>query len=807
MFNKCHFIGIGGIGMSGLARLVLKQNIPVSGSDIASNPVTDMLSQEGATIYIGHHAKYIQSDTTVIYTTDIKKDNPEYLAAKELQCRMMHRSELLQVLMSDSLSLAVAGTHGKTTTSSLLTWVLHSSGESPTYAIGGVIPQLSSNSGHGSGRYFVAEACESDGSFLNYSPYGAIITNIDCDHMDFYRNEAALMEAFRKFMEQVQSPQHLFWCGDNPLLRKLQPQGVCYGFSDLCELKGSNLQQTGWSLSLDIDFQGKKYCDVRISLTGQHNALNALAVFGLAISLGIEESAIRKALASFGGVLRRCEKKGECHGILFLDDYAHHPTELKATLHAIRQAIGERRLVAAYQPHRYTRTQDCMGLYGDVFQDADILFLTDIYAAREAPIPGITHQVVLEEVQQRMPHRCHYASRKELARQIAAVLRPHDVLVSLGAGDITQLCKEVMEQIQLKAPPKLKLGLIFGGMSVEHDISLISSENIQAAIHPDYYSIENFGITRQGHWHHGLNARKALAHTEQSEQHNKISAATLSCLLDCDILFPVIHGTYGEDGTLQGFLEMLAKAYVGCDHRSAAISMDKAITKRLVLEAGIAALPYISFNRHEWDTKQEHLLETIPNTLTYPLFVKPVHLGSSIGVHKVTSSSNLISAIQDAFRFDSRLIVENGIDHVREIEFSLLGNDQVTVFPPGEVYANGHLHDYDSKYGLNPNKSAAPFAAKAELSEEKIAEGMALAKAAYMTIGCTGMARVDTFLDPHGKFWFNEINPIPGFTKYSLYPIMCNANGLPLKELIDRLVILGLHRRRQLDRLELRKGV
>lgn len=803
MSKKYHFIGIGGIGMSGLARLVLKQKMAVSGSDIASSAVTDSLSKEGAAIFIGHASQHILPDMTVVYTTDIKKDNPEYLAAKELKCPMLHRSELLQILMNDSFSLAVAGTHGKTTTSALLTWVLHKSGESPTYAIGGIVPQLASNSGHGTGKYFVAEACESDGTFLNYSPYGAIVTNIDCDHMDFYRTESALITAFQKFIEKVQSKKHLFWCGEDSRLLALKPPGISYGFNEGCLLKGSHFIQNDWSLTLDIDFQGKKYRDVKVSLTGKHNALNALAVFGLAINLGIKESSIREALESFGGVSRRCEKKGEQHGILFLDDYAHHPTEIKTTLQAIRQAIGEKRLIVAYQPHRYTRTQDCIGLYGDIFNAADSLFITDIYSARETPIPGISHQLVLDEVRQNLGQRCRYAPRTDLATIIAQFLRPHDVFVTLGAGDITKLSGEIFANFNLKTPPKLKVGLIFGGMSVEHDISLISSNNIHAALNTQYYDVETFGITRQGNWCHGPNARKILESHEELKQKAKIPPETFARLLECDILFPVLHGTCGEDGTLQGFFDLISKAYVGCDHRSAAISMDKAIAKRLALDAGIPALPYISFNRYQWENQQDTLLQQIERQLKYPLFVKPTHLGSSIGVHKAANSSALIPAIQDSFRFDTNIIVENGIENVREIEFSLLGNDQITVFPPGEVYANGHLHDYDSKYGLNPQKAAAAFAEKAQLPEDKIQEGMALAKAAYQTIGCMGMARVDTFLDPQGKFWFNEINPIPGFTKYSLYPLMCAANGLPLEHLTDRLIILGLSRRRQLDRLEL----
>jgi UDP-N-acetylmuramate--alanine ligase len=792
--KKCHFIGIGGIGMSGLARLLLQKDIKVSGSDIACSSVTESLSKAGADIFIGHSTKHIHTDMTVVYSTDIKKDNPEFAEAVRLKCPMLHRSELLQKLMESYRSLAVAGTHGKTTTSSLLAWVFEYCGQSPTYAIGGIVPQLSSNSGHGSGKIFVAEACESDGSFLNYSPFGAIVTNIDLDHMDFYVTEESLSAAFNSFIGKVVSKKQLFWCGDDVRLQKLKPAGNSYGFNEGCDLKVSNFQQNGWMLSFDIDFQGTVHKNVEAALIGKHNALNVTAVFGLALSLGLDEKKVREALRSFGGVLRRCEKKGDVHGILFLDDYGHHPTEIKATLNAIRKAIGERRLVVAYQPHRYSRTKDCVGMYADVFDEADELFITEIYAARETPIPGISHESVVAEAQNKLKNHCRYVCRANMASELACFLRPHDVLVTLGAGDITKASGEVMAKFALKAPSKLKLGLIFGGMSVEHEISLISSANIAAALNQDYYEVEQFGITCQGAWMHGDGTRELLKKSEKPSPER--SASALLELLKCDIVFPVLHGTFGEDGTMQGFLDVFSKGYVGCDHRSAAICMDKALSKRLVLDAGLPALPYVSFTKGEWKASQEAIMKRINDELIYPLFVKPVHLGSTIGVCKVGDFSGLCKAIESAFQLDDRLIVENGLENMREIEFSLLGNDEVIVFPPGEIYTGGNVHDYDSKYGLNPNKPAAAFDVKANLPEDKINEGMALAKAAYQTLGCCGMARVDTFLDRTGKFWFNEINPIPGFTKYSLYPLMCEANGLGLRDLIDRLVVLGLQRYR-----------
>jgi len=434
--------------MSGLARILLSKKIKVSGSDIASSSVTEGLMRTGATVHLGHDAKHITSGMMVIYSTDVKPDNPEFQAAKQLKCPMIHRSDLLLLLMQEEKGLAVAGTHGKTTTSALLTTVLSEGGFDPSYAVGGVLANQKTNAGHGNGEYFVAEADESDGSFVKYSPYGAIVTNIDLDHMDHFGTEEALIDEFRKFMSKVQSKEHLFWCGDDSRLTALKMAGVNYGFSESCALKASHFSQEGWTTTFDIDFKGKHYSQVKVNLTGHHNALNALAVFGMAISLGVSESDIRKALIGFQGVGRRCEKKGEINGITLLDDYAHHPTEILTTLRAIRHAIGERRLIAVYQPHRYSRTQLCLGTVGGIFDMADHLVITDIYGSREAPIPGLSHEQVLQEVKGYSDISCRYIERSKIAEELLKEVRRGDVVVSLGAGDITKLSLEIMSELR-----------------------------------------------------------------------------------------------------------------------------------------------------------------------------------------------------------------------------------------------------------------------------------------------------------------------------------------------------------------------
>lgn len=430
--------------MSGLARILIGKQKGVSGSDLTSNYVTEGLAYAGATVHIGHSANHISPQMTVVYSTDVKVNNPEYQAAKNLGCHMLHRSDLLSRLMDSLKTLAVTGTHGKTTTSSLLAWTLIHAGVDPSFAVGGILPQLQTNGGYGKGEYFVAEADESDGTFLKYHPFGAIVTNIDFDHMDHFGTEEGLIQAFRVFMSQVSSEEHLFWCGDDSYLASLNMPGSSYGFGNQCTLQCSHFTQEGWRIRFDVTFKGRTYQGIELPLIGKHNALNAAAVFGLAITLGIRESDIRSAFDTFQGVARRCEKKGDVQGILFLDDYAHHPTEIETTLHGIRQAIGNRRLVAIFQPHRYSRTKLCLGSYGGIFDCADELLITDIYAAREQPIPGVTYKNVLDEIRGAGFEASFYVPRQDLAEVLTKDLRPNDVVVTLGAGDITSLASEAL---------------------------------------------------------------------------------------------------------------------------------------------------------------------------------------------------------------------------------------------------------------------------------------------------------------------------------------------------------------------------
>lgn len=446
--KRYHFIGIGGIGMSALAQILLQKGVLVSGSDTSLSPVTEKLQKQGAKIYSDHSEDNVDVPMVIVYNSMIQEDNPEMRAGRRRGCPILHRSDLLHDLMYKNAALLVSGTHGKTTTSSLLAHLLMESRYNPSFAVGGIIKNCDTNGKYGIGPYFVAEADESDGSFLKYNPFGAIITNIDDDHYDYWRSKKALIEGFRQFANQISSPEHLFWCGDDERLRSLKLKGISYGFEEGNQLKVISFRQEGWKNLFDIQFENRRFSDIEVPLIGAHNVLNAAAVFGLGLRIHIPESNIRSAFASFQGIGRRTDFKGECQSISAYDDYAHHPTEIFATLRAIKHAIDRRRLVVAFQPHRYTRTRDCFAEFGPAFSSADCVILTDIYSAGEKPIEGINAPMLLKKIQESSPVDISYSNRKDLSGFICSILQKNDVLVTMGAGDITKIGPEVLARLK-----------------------------------------------------------------------------------------------------------------------------------------------------------------------------------------------------------------------------------------------------------------------------------------------------------------------------------------------------------------------
>ncbi len=768
MNEKYHFIGIGGIGMSALARILHAKGTPVQGSDPAQNYITEDLIDAGIEIFSIHHEKNVHAASTVIYSSAIKPHHPEYAAATAQNTPLLHRSHLLAQLMEGKRPLLVTGTHGKTTTSSLLAHVLIEAGLDPTFALGGIALNPYTNGHLGTGDYFVAEADESDGTFLNYKGTCGIITNIEEEHLDFWKNREALIEGFTTFASNISS--HLWWCQDDAILAELNLKGKSYGFSENADLRITSWKQTGWSIHFDLE----GYPDIEIPLLGHHNVLNATAVFGLALELGISESTIRNAFKTFQGVKRRMEKKGECLAAQFFDDYAHHPTEIKTTLEGLRKAAGEKRVIAVFQPHRYTRFKECWDGFLNAFHAADVVFVTDVYSAGEAPIEGVDAQKFTAELKTHLPIPIFYVPRNLLADQISAFGRPHDVIITLGAGDITTLAST------LSVKP-FQMAILQGGRSAEHEVALLSSKMTQAALDPALYHTTIWTITKTGEWllnGHAKNLSEVVSHLQTS-----------------DLVFPILHGPFGEDGMIQGFLETLGIPYVGSDFRSAAVTMDKAWTKQIAQSYGVEVARFAQFTIHDWIKKPDLVREKILKEFQMPFYIKATHLGSTFGVHRIKTASDIDAAIDNIAKLDYKFIVEEEVKG-RELEFGFIGDDEVAVSDAAEVVRSEEVHTYENKYSAQGN----PSIPKVTLPSHVLEQGRQIAETVYRACGCSGLARIDFFLTPQNTWILNEVNPMPGLTPMSVYPAIWKAEGLTMAEVFDRVIIASLHRYRSHQR-------
>lgn len=432
MKKSFHFLGIGGIGMSALAHILLEKGVPVTGTDLSEISDLEKLG-------VKRHES-LPEKGSVVYSSAIAPNHSLLLQAKKEKRLTLHRSELINILLKGKKGILVAGTHGKTSTSSLLTWVLISAGINPTFAVGGILQNLQKNGGYGEGETFVLEADESDGSFLNYQGVGAIVTNIEKEHLAFWKNEKKLIEGFQTFISRIKNKNLLFWCSDDPFLIKMKPPGTSYGRKG--DLKLLSCEQKGEDTLFSAKFEGQIYKDIHLPLMGEKLALNALAVFGMALKLGVEEQEIRKAFLSFKGVKRRHEKVGEVDRIMIYDDYAHHPTEVKALLRSLKKGVGKGRLIALFQPHRFSRTQELLPEFKDAFNSADLTIITSIYPAGEKPIPGITGKTLFNQLEGK---DTLFLEKEHLLYYLPKMLLPGDVLVTIGAGDITKIGPKLLQ--------------------------------------------------------------------------------------------------------------------------------------------------------------------------------------------------------------------------------------------------------------------------------------------------------------------------------------------------------------------------
>jgi UDP-N-acetylmuramate--alanine ligase len=453
-----HFVGIGGIGMSGIAEVLLNLGYRVTGSDLKESETTKRLAQLGAKICVGHRAANLADVDVVVISSAVKPDNPEVREARARKIPVIARAEMLAELMRMKYGVAIAGSHGKTTTTSLVATVLVAGGMDPTAVIGGKLAAFGSNARLGGGEYLVAEADESDGSFLHLAPTVAVVTNIDPEHLDYYGDLISLERAFTEFVNKVPFYGIAVLCLDHPRVQALLPKCAkrvaTYGLSQQADYRAINVTASGTEMHYTAVAKGRVLGDVTLRMPGTHMVSNALACLAVADFLGIPFAVYQKALASFQGVARRFTQRGEAGGVLVVDDYGHHPAEIRATLAGARAGFGKR-IVAAFQPHRYTRTRDLMDEFATAFNDADHVIVSDIYAAGEEAIAGITAARLVEKMRA-CGHRSvqHVPARADIAKTAAAALQPGDLFITLGAGDITNVGDELLKLLSAKASAK-----------------------------------------------------------------------------------------------------------------------------------------------------------------------------------------------------------------------------------------------------------------------------------------------------------------------------------------------------------------
>ncbi|MBF0507143.1 MAG: UDP-N-acetylmuramate--L-alanine ligase [Nitrospirae bacterium] len=456
MFEKyriVHFVGIGGVGMSGIAEVLHNLGYEVTGSDLRETETTKRLKNLGIKVYLGHAAANIDHAHVVVISSAVSQLNPEVVEAKLKSVPVIPRAEMLAELGRLKYGILVAGAHGKTTTTSLIATILGEGGLDPTVVIGGRLNAIGSNAKLGQGDYIVAEADESDGSFLKLNPTIAVITNIDKEHMDFFRDIETLKSAFLAFINKLPFYGIAVVCLENGYLKEIIPsierKALTYGLTDAADIYARNIRNDGTKMSFEPVMHGRSLGSFTIPTPGRHNVLNSLAAIAAAVELQIPVDVISKALRKFSGIHRRFEFKGEARGVKVYDDYGHHPSEIAATLKAARECFANNRISVLFQPHRFTRTRDLMDEFAASFNDADRVYLMDIYPAGEQQIQGITAEVLLKNMEKSGARATHYeADRKGMVDTISREMAPGDVLLTLGAGDVYKMGEEILRALE-----------------------------------------------------------------------------------------------------------------------------------------------------------------------------------------------------------------------------------------------------------------------------------------------------------------------------------------------------------------------
>lgn len=766
-YRSFFLVGIGGAGMSALARMLRHRGFAVQGTDSTRSPETDRLVDEGLPVRIGHSGDGIMGRYAVVLSDAIDLDtSPEVARAKELGAPLFRRSQVLGWLLRDRKVIAVTGTHGKTTTTGMIGAGLKSAGLNPLIVVGASVPEFGGPVVEGDGEWAVVEACEAYDSFHDLDPQIVVLTNLELDHVDYHGSWENLKDSVVRFVDKAGPTGCLVYCEEDPGAREI---------ASLCHIPGVPYRIDQFASYVE---QAENVMLYSLKSRGRHNLLNASGAAVAAEQAGVHGAAAALGIMGFEGADRRLQLL--LNGpVAVVDDYAHHPTEIAASIEALRErfmispmsaedAVHKKtRLIVVYQPHLYSRTEPLIKEFAEALSNADVVVLTDIYPAREAPIPGVSAARIAELVRKPV---FYIPSRHLLPRKVAAMVREGDVVVGMGAGNIAEfapaLVKELAHSSGGGSPPldgqggrATNVAVIYGGDSAEREVSLLSGRCVFDALKRKGYDARLVDISEL------LISKGDLTRFTGPDRP--------------DLAFLAVHGTNAEDGAIQGLFELLHIPYTGSGIQSSALAMDKQLTKTLLREKGIRVPEGVLVSSAS---------DAIP--LHAPLIVKPNAQGSTVGLSFVERDEDLKGAVEKALQYDSSALVEEWIVGV-EISVPVLGD---RALPPVEIAPVSGKYDFESKYTLGATEEIVP----ARLPEAALRRVKEIALTAHRALGCEGATRTDMIVRPRTPLECDiftlEVNTLPGMTATSLLPNSAKAAGIEFDDLVVWLVEDALKR-------------
>ncbi len=744
--GRLHFVGVGGAGMSAIARIFISQNRDVSGSDAYESESLKMLRLEGVDARVGHNLDLIKGSAAVIVSDAISLDDPEINEAVKLNIPLYRRSQALAELLKDYKVIAITGSHGKSTTTAMLAKILQDAGLDPLVVVGAEVISYGSNVRLGYGKYAVVEACEAYESYNDLDVETVVLTNLEPEHLDYHETWDNLLQSVINFTKRATgSPKIVFSLesAGSKEVAVIVGDSIGFGF-DNPEFRS---EYTDGFLRTSIG-------EFRFLQPGKHNALNALAAVETAVLLGIDRKFSLESVSKFRGIKRRLEYFGNYQGIDVYDDYAHHPTEINASIKALREQHPNQRLTVVFQPHLYTRTKHLLKEFVRELSQADILFITDIYPAREEPIAGVSSAVICEQLEKQGKEVHYVPSRHLLPRTVENHAIQGDVVVGMGAGTIESFAKDFIDELQRRSQP-LRVLVLYGGSSAEREVSILSGLNVAGALKRKGYDVALCDPVDSA-------LGKGDLHLFRSKNRP-------------DIVFPLLHGTGSEDGAIQGFLETFQLPYVGSGIGPSSLAVDKFKTKRHLAELGVPVPEGVLLRQGD----------AIPENITYPVVVKPNSQGSTIGLGFANNIEELKRCVEIARKYDSDVLIEEKLDGI-EISVSVVGEK---VLPVVEICPKSGIYDFYSKYTVDATEEIVP--ARISHAATKTAQEYALL--IHKTLRLQDFSRTDIIVKGE-KVYVLEVNTIPGMTKTSLLPKAAQGAGITYDDLCEMILGSALNR-------------